>query len=288
MSFAILDVAIGLIFTFLTLSLMATVCQELLAQTFQLRGKTLWAFLAKLLGGVDSDLTKALRDHPRINTLTAGNRLPEAIPATTFAKALAEMMADPDKQAIALQGPLAPFLKPYLDDLSKFQEEMTQWYNQTMTSVSSWYASKAKLFLFLIGFALSAALNVSALSVGEALWVNKDLRDIITAQAESYTQGHQNGPEKPLVKMETVEELRSSLESLNLPIGWENKDLDEFWENWTWLHLTVGWLLTALAASLGSQFWYESLRRLVALRTGLGNGKSQSAQTPASTPPTQN
>jgi hypothetical protein len=281
MSFAILDVAIGLIFTFLTLSLMATVCQELLAQATQLRGKTLWTFLAKLLGGANSELTKALRDHPRIATLTAGDRLPESIPAATFAKAMAEMMADPDKQAIALQGPLGPFLKPYLDDLSKFQEEMTQWYDQTMISVSSWYASKAKLFLFLIGLALSAALNVSALSVGQALWVNKDLRGIVTAQAERYTQGNPDGLEKPLVKMETVEELRSSLEGLNLPIGWEDKDLADFWTNWTWLHLSVGWLLTALAVSLGSRFWYEALRKLMALRTGLSGSKSQPASTPA-------
>ena len=43
---------------------------------------------------------------------------------------------------------------------------------------------------------------------------------------------------------------------------------------WNWSHLLTalfGWLITALAASLGAPFWFETLQRFVNIR---GNGRS--------------
>jgi hypothetical protein len=55
-----------------------------------------------------------------------------------------------------------------------------------------------------------------------------------------------------------------------LPIGWDSAA--HFWNealpgaNWTWLLHWIGWLLTALALSLGAPFWFDLLNRLVNVR----------------------
>jgi hypothetical protein len=49
---------------------------------------------------------------------------------------------------------------------------------------------------------------------------------------------------------------------------WEASD-----SGWNWSHLLTalfGWLITALAASLGAPFWFETLQRFVNIR---GNGR---------------
>ena len=51
-----------------------------------------------------------------------------------------------------------------------------------------------------------------------------------------------------------------------LPIGWPAKPIDD----WPLpLTLIPGWLLTALAISLGASFWFDLLNRLVNIRHGM-------------------
>jgi hypothetical protein len=51
-----------------------------------------------------------------------------------------------------------------------------------------------------------------------------------------------------------------------LPIGWPVQSVDGF--PW-WLTAPLGWLLTALAISLGATFWFDLLNRLVNIRHGM-------------------
>ncbi|MEM9010215.1 MAG: hypothetical protein AAGE18_03240 [Pseudomonadota bacterium] len=97
---ALVDVAIGLIFILLLLSLIATAVQEMLAALLQMRGKTLKNAVAMLMEG-DATLVDRLYEHPLIRTLqtrssivgSSGRRLPSYIPPQTFARALVETVA---------------------------------------------------------------------------------------------------------------------------------------------------------------------------------------------------
>ena len=71
------------------------------------------------------------------------------------------------------------------------------------------------------------------------------------------------------------------LRSLGLPIGWDDKsdpkrnftgwtwkgDQGGWWEQlqWHWL----GWLLTALAISLGAPFWFDLLNKFIVIRSAV-------------------
>jgi hypothetical protein len=56
-----------------------------------------------------------------------------------------------------------------------------------------------------------------------------------------------------------------------LPIGWSpttHPPLSADY-SWPWLIKVAGWLLTALALSLGAPFWFDLLNKLVNMRHGM-------------------
>ncbi len=111
----VLDVAIGLIFVYLLLSLICTTVNEAIASWFQRRAKNLREAISALLDGQtgkDAPNADKLYEHPLITALRKGGRQPSYIPwitalfrrgrdpsyipSRTFAQALLDIAA-PDK-----------------------------------------------------------------------------------------------------------------------------------------------------------------------------------------------
>lgn len=73
---------------------------------------------------------------------------------------------------------------------------------------------------------------------------------------------------------------KAELESLGLPIGWSSVDDphrkwpgsnlggDGGWLDQLWWH-SLGWLLTALAVSLGAPFWFDLLNKFIVIRSAV-------------------
>jgi len=98
-------------------------------------------------------------------------------------------------------------------------------------------------------------------------------------------------PKTPEQLKAVTKQLQDSLAQLNavsLPIGWGDDQYNYYFKDlghgggaleahdsgWNWSHLFTalfGWFITALAASLGAPFWFETLQRFVNIR---GNGRS--------------
>src|SRR5437870_3209492 len=89
----ILDVAIGLIFIFLMLSLMVTAFNELVAAWLKRRSKTLWTGVVRLLG--DEGFAKSLYAHPLISSLSqSSSGKPSYIPSRTFVLAMLDALTE--------------------------------------------------------------------------------------------------------------------------------------------------------------------------------------------------
>jgi hypothetical protein len=95
----ILDVAIGLVFVFLFLSLICSALNELLESLLKNRGRDLERGIRELLGDREgAGLAKALYMHPLISALyrgeyeAGGKQLPSYIPARNFALALMDVV----------------------------------------------------------------------------------------------------------------------------------------------------------------------------------------------------
>lgn len=67
-------------------------------------------------------------------------------------------------------------------------------------------------------------------------------------------------------QLEVLRENRRLAESLGVPLGWRDGEF----ERGAWvLEKIVGVLLSGLALSFGASFWFDTLNRLVSLRSSL-------------------
>jgi len=100
-----------------------------------------------------------------------------------------------------------------------------------------------------------------------------------TATADACSQGAcKDNPESPQCKLKKSQ---CELQTLGLPIGWELPEEPQtnwpglhFWEGGFWSGWAVqlrihflGWLLTALAISLGAPFWFDLLNKFIVIRS---------------------
>jgi hypothetical protein len=138
-------------------------------------------------------------------------------------------------------------------DIGKIRGELAGWFDSAMDRVSGVYKRKTQVWAFVIALALVAAFNVSAISVGNALWQRPMLARAI-------------GPDPRLTPVAAVHRLQE----LDLPIGWTSAKLSDSL-GWSGLELLLGWMITAMATLFGAPFWFDALERIVRLK---GSGPS--------------
>ena len=85
-----IDVAIGLIFFYVILSLVVSAVQEWIASLFALRSKNLWSGVQNLIG---DKYAKKVYEHPLIKNLSKKHKLPSYIAPETLSAVLLEVIA---------------------------------------------------------------------------------------------------------------------------------------------------------------------------------------------------
>jgi hypothetical protein len=268
-----LNVAIGLIFVYLLMSLMCSVLQEFIANLTSWRGKNLRNGIQAMLNDPTmTGLAKRLYRHPRIASLTFPGKLPSYIPSTTFARALADIVLEDNNFRPGIDGPLAPFIKDARGEIEQLEAQFAKWFDDSMDGWGGWYKRNVQLVLFLLGLTLAAAFNVNSFEIARVLWKEPALREAVVQSAGKFYQ--EGNPPKQI----PLEDLEKNLDDLKLPLGWDSASascllgqatsdtcrrlqgrgggVNRWWE---WLVLLAGWLVTALATSLGTQFWFQTL-----------------------------
>jgi hypothetical protein len=168
-------------------------------------------------------------------------------------------------------------------DIDAFQQNLEQWYNDAMDRVSGWYKRYTQRALIVIGLTLAIAFNVDSLRVARTLWLDRDARQAMVNAAGSYTKDNSaptnQGPQD-LGKLEA--QLQSNVQAFSdvttsslLPMGWKHPW--HYYENYFratpkdaafgTMTLLAGWLMTALAISLGAPFWFDTLNRFMVVRS---------------------
>jgi hypothetical protein len=96
-------------------------------------------------------------------------------------------------------------------------------------------------------------------------------------RAKDLQKACQDDPESPKCKyMANLQQIQS----LGLPIGWDSTDdLQRTWPGWHWKRdggwwdqvywHGLGWILTALALSLGAPFWFDLLNKFIVIRSAV-------------------
>jgi hypothetical protein len=299
-----LDIVIGLVLMYLTLSLACTVLNEMIASVFRLRAATLARSIAGLID--DPKLKSAFDDHGLIDGAKAasGGHSPSYLPGKTFALALlGSLDLDPSKplptlsdiRDAVLKLPASNIRDVLLSeltvagaDLDKVRDGLARWFDNSMDRVSGVYKRNIKRITFGVGVVLALSMNADTLSVTGSLWRDGTLRDAITRNAADIDKFLPGGT-AAAGKDPSLDSVVKKLDLLRpMPLGWEPcsskctkaGDTYKFWfGQWSWKKI-AGLLITALAISLGAPFWFDVLSKLVNLRT-TGIKPKRTDETPA-------
>jgi hypothetical protein len=319
---AILDIAIGLVFVYLLLSLMSSAVAEGIEAFLKKRGADLYRGLKELLGDSNgSGLVKQLYEHPLLAGQFKGtyqpevtNNLPSYIQSRVFALTLLDVALPktaPAAPPVAGAGgaAAAPALAPapsLRDAVSKIQNPRLQqillpliesagneynasltaietWYNASMERVAGWYKRRAQVILFCIGVALAAALNADTITIIRALSRDPASRTALVTEAQAYTNAEMErlkAEGKPLTPETRFTSSISSIERLGLPLGWDKTSVQLVPQDAaSWFLKVVGWILTAIAVSLGAPFWFDLLNKFISVRGSMKPKEAKPAKT---------
>ncbi|MGI8430754.1 MAG: hypothetical protein ACR2MW_00470 [Chthoniobacterales bacterium] len=310
----ILDVAIGIVFVYLLVSLMVTAVSELFAALLKYRGRVLWRGLQHLLPVANGQsLAKQVYDHPLIAGLSRANR-PSYIPSRTFALALLDVVSGSTRRIAKgkhlqarinllpdeLRLPLSLLLDEAADDFAHFQASLEVWFNDALERTSGVYKRHVQCALFALGFLLAVLLNVDTIVLANRLSHDAALRAALVANAEAAAKlppPATTTDENASVTQRTgaLRDTIAQLDQLRLPIGWggpaTDLDLSSPFQHFGFAdgildalrrHI-LGWVLTALAATLGAPFWFDLLNRFINIRSA-GKAPEEKPKDPKKVP----
>lgn len=310
-----LEVAIGMVFVYLLLSLLCSAFGEYIEAKVNNRAKYLQQGINLLLnetkgGGVD--LAKRLYEHGLVRPLYRdANKLPSYIPSRTFALALwnmatsasgqenggqsgtlsaAGLTADLKKirEVVATQVPnteLRTALLTLIDeangDIVRAQKNIEEWYDGMMDRVSGWYKRRTTVVMLVLGCVLAASVNADSINLAKALARDGALRSSVVAAAEQRlakpaapAADAQDAAARDKVATENLQQVRAEVDALGLPIGWivatdaNTGDPRRTPTNAEgWMLKLLGIILTGLAISQGSPFWFDLLNKFMVVRS---------------------
>ena len=267
----VLDVAVGLVFTFLAVSLAVSAITEGVASMLGWRSQTLLQGVKDLLNdqtftgialNIYNHAMVAPRDPGTAKKESDLKNLPTYIAPTHFADALIDVVgitkdasAANIKSVIQQNVPdpqLQSLLKGVVDrtagDVIQIRNQIGSWFDSSMDRVGGAYKRKTQVWSFFVALILAAGLNVSSVDVGKALWLQPLLARTIGTTS-------QFAPVEALQK----------LQQLDVPIGWTPTKVHNL-TSLNGLETVMGWLITAVATLFGAPFWFDALERGVRLK----------------------
>lgn len=310
----IVDVAIGLIFFYVVLSLICSAVQELVASVLGLRAGNLEKGIHNLLG---DEYANKVYKHPLIKHLARHGKKPSYVRPSIFAAALLDVVGrrededgatalNSDQVYAALEkvdrkepvrGVLLALSRGNDESLDEMRSVVADWYDEAMDRVAGWYKRRVKGILLIIAAFVTVAVNADSLRIAEQLWYDDALRAAAVEAAELHVEerlenrqdesnegdqaGEEEGPNEQAeitVVREVLEKLKSALATF--PIGYpEGFCVDDVKPS-----MIIGWLLTIGAISLGAPFWFDLLGKVAHLR-GSGTREADRARKPGPAPP---
>jgi molecular chaperone GrpE (heat shock protein) len=148
--------------------------------------------------------------------------------------------------------------------IHQFQVEIESWFDTSMERASGVYKRNAKGVALCIGFLIAVAANADTFYMIGRLSKDTVLRNAI---AESAAQVADTPQELAVIK-DTIDQ---ELSEITLPIGWSPQKLQELREARQTgilanLKRLMGWLISGVAISMGANFWFNLLGKVINVR----------------------
>jgi len=292
----IIDVAIGMVLSFLAVSLAASAVTEAISSWGQWREKTLADGIQALLNYHPGDhpLALDLYKSALISPLTPGTaksfedikHKPAYIDSRQFALAFYNMLGGgfPSEVAAKVQDPQLKAAIEALSaasskDIDKFKNNIAVWFDNSMDRLSGWYKRRTQWVSFFVALAIAAIFNVNVLYESAQIWTRPAvIADLTTLHFEANQDAM-----KPDQAAATASKLFNALEPAFL-VGWVKGPEPHDWQS---LYITIAsWIIVAGSALFGASFWFDILQRITHLKgTGLEPKRSDKPPQPGARQP---
>lgn len=273
-----LDVAIGLIFVYLVMSLVCTALREFGASMSNGRARNLEDGITDLLG----TLKETFYGHALIQSLNENGKKPSYIPARTFTLALLDLVspatghgpstADELRESIGkiqnerVKTTLLILLNDADGDLKKLHANVERWFENSMERVSAWYKRRTQWILVGLAAVIAFSANVDTIRLADTLSHDKALREALVAQAQTYANAHPKGLQEADTAAKQVAADIRAIRSLGVPLGWSAPANAMPMDAGDYARKLVGLLLSTFAISLGAPFWFDMLNKIMTIR----------------------
>ena len=262
----VLEVAIGLVFTYAAVALMVSSITEAISSALKLRAKSLLVGVKQILN--DQQFTGLARDvynHALVSPRDDGKardqsglkNMPAYIPSEHFAVALVDSLQSIPGDAAELRNDIARISDPQLrhllqgmysrseGEIGRLQQQLADWFDNGMDRLSGMYKRRTQIISFLVALAIAVLLNIDSIHLLSGLWMHPTLTAALSSPADTQAFAA------------TLNQLQT------LPVGWAGRQLDTPMQIAT---MVLGLIITASSALFGAPFWFDLLQHLVQLR----------------------
>jgi len=295
---AILDLAVGVVFVFLLVSLICTQVGDKVSTWLRWRSKDLESGIRRFIMADDKGLSKTFFDNALIKALVPQDtaitgwlmnspfkqwvyqdKSRSNLPPKTFVQVLFNVVVPAasgvttlDELVKAIQGiqnqslreRLLPRVTKADGTIDNARKNLENWYDLTMEKTTGIYKRNMWGFALLTAALVTLILNVDTFSIATRLWQDSALRSAVAGTAQDFVKNNQDA------------QALATLQKLDLPIGWvivSDRRLPVMPADWVKtspsenlpkavLFKLAGWLITMLAGAQGAPFWFDLLRKL--------------------------
>lgn len=296
---SVLEMAAGLIFTFLAVSLATSSIVEAIASMTKWRSRTLLSGVKDLVNDPGfKELARNLYEHALVNPRGSGVKDPtKNMPAYIDSKRFAAALLDITKLTAGLttagtalatlhssvDASVPPDTNPQVNALlhgaiqrgqgsfDAVKADIAAWFDTGMDRLSGAYKRWSQLVSLCIALILCVLLNIDAVCIARTLWATPGIA----------------------AKVQATQNASSSMDQLlgTFPVGWPNglfnsaqaqqdvsvaQDFVPGAIHGNYAQAIVGWLITALATLFGAPFWFDALQTVIRLK---GAGPSPNEKT---------
>jgi hypothetical protein len=142
--------------------------------------------------------------------------------------------------------------------LADAEVRVAEWFNDEMDRATGVYKRHTQIWIACFGALAVVLTNADTIRMTRALWGQPSIRQAGVALAEKELASctmDAKGISCPPTSM-------SEIQKLELPLGWGDSDFEPKETLQRYLWRTLGWVLSALAISLGAPFWFDLLKRI--------------------------
>ncbi len=285
----LLEVVIGLVLVYYVLGAIVSTITKIINESLETRGAALEKYLIQAVGDKTVDLTnlpqiKALRPIRYANwwnVFGAGTeeKRVEKIPVSTLVSGYFDLAGlsckaefAPDELVAVLkqlpqseaQQALLHWVEQGVTKVDALRDRASDYFNGILSQAQDTFKARARSVVIILSLLVTLILGTDSIQIGQDLWNDAALRAATAATARSVA----NTP--PSQGDIATPQLSTNLALLPLRFGWwqsgnfavPNTSTTPESPVLFWVLKVVGLLITAIAVSQGSSFWYDILKRL--------------------------